>query len=45
MRRLGAGRLRDCPQADLVDSYKGHIFAAALGLFTTAAHQAPQAAR
>jgi hypothetical protein len=33
MRRLCAGKLRDCPDRALVESYKGYVFDPALGLF------------
>jgi hypothetical protein len=45
MRRLCDGRLRDCPNADLVESYKGYIFDAALGLFASTPPQAPLSVR
>ena len=33
MRRLCEGRLRDCPDAALLESYKGHVFGPEVGLF------------
>ena len=45
MRRLCDGRLRDCPEAGLVDSYKGYIFDAALGLFGSTLPEAPLSVR
>ena len=33
MRRLCAGRLRDCPDTALLESYQGHLFGAQIGLF------------
>lgn len=37
MRRLCQGRLGDCPDTALVESYKGHVFGTDVALFGTAA--------
>lgn len=45
MRRLCDGRLRDCPDARLVESYKGYVFDPALGLFAPRASQPAEVRR